>query len=115
MNTSTPASGDIIMTDDKSGRSPPTLQARVRVPEHVLMRRVGEEHVLLNLDDENYYGLNPVGSRLIELAESGATLAQIIDQLMAEFDTSREQLESDVRRVATDLIAAGLIEERPGQ
>ncbi len=75
------------------------------------MRRVGEEHVLLNLEDETYYGLNPVGSRLIELAENGATLAEIIDRLFAEFEVEREQLEMDVRRVAADLIAAGLIEE----
>ena len=55
--------------------------------------------------------MNPVGSRLIELAENGATLEEIIDRLFAEFEVGREQLEMDVRRVAADLIAAGLIEE----
>ena len=56
------------MTDNNS-RDLPELKASVRVPGRVLMRRVGEEHVLLNLEDETYYGLNPVGSRLIRLAE----------------------------------------------
>ena len=74
------------------------------------MRRVGEEHVLLNLEDETYYGLNPVGSRLIELAENGAMLEEIIDRLYAEFEVEREQLEFDVRRIAAELMAAGLIE-----
>ena len=99
------------MTDNNS-RNPPGLEASVRVPEHVLMRRVGEEHVLLNLESETYYGLNPVGSRLIELAETGATLEEIIELLFAEFDVGRAQLELDVRRVAADLLAAGLIEEK---
>lgn len=97
------------MTDINS-RDLPQLKARVRVPERVLMRRVGDEHVLLNLEDETYYGLNPAGSRLIELAETGATLEEIIDRLFAEFEVGREQLEIDVRRVAAELMAAGLIE-----
>ncbi len=102
-------SGKIIMTDNNSGDLP-QLNASVRVPERVLMRRVSDEHILLNLEDETYYGLNPVGSRLIELAENGATLEAIIDRLFAEFEVGREQLEIDVRRVAAELMAAGLIE-----
>ncbi len=84
--------------------------AGIRVAERVLMRRVGDEHVLLNLDNETYYGLNPVGSRLIELIEHGARLDELIDRLMAEFEVGREQLEIDVRRLAAELLAAGLID-----
>lgn len=91
----------------------PLLQTHVRVPARVLMRRVGDEHVLLNLDDETYYGLNPVGSRLIELADDGATLAEIVDRLFAEFEVERAQLENDVRRIAGELIAAGLLDKGP--
>lgn len=105
----TRGSGDSIMTDNKSVDLP-RLHTSVRVPERVLMRRVGEEQVLLNLDDETYYGLNPVGSRLIELAQNGATLEEIIERLYAEFEVGREQLEIDVRQLAAELLAAGLIE-----
>ncbi|TSA11707.1 MAG: PqqD family protein [Betaproteobacteria bacterium] len=97
------------MTDMKMV-DPPMPDARLRVPERVLMRRVGEEQVLLNLADETYYGLNPVGSRLIELANGGATLGEIIDRLHAEFEVEHGQLTIDVRRIAAELIAAGLIE-----
>jgi hypothetical protein len=111
MLVSTCSSGSTIMTDNNS-RDLPQRTASLRVPEHVLMRRVGDEHVLLNLEDETYYGLNPVGSRLIELAEHGATLEEIIDRLFAEFEVERERLEADVRRIAAELIAARLIELR---
>src|SRR5574340_579445 len=100
-----------IMTDNNRGDLP--LSTGVRVPQRVLMRRVGDEHVLLNLDNETYYGLNAVGSRLIELAEDGANLEEIIDRLLAEFEVERAQLEVDVRRLATELIATGLIEAAP--
>jgi hypothetical protein len=81
------------------------------VPEQVLMRRVGDEMVMLDLTGETYYGLNPVGARLMQLAETGATLAQIVDRLIEEFDAVRAQVEADVLRVAAELLAAGLIEQ----
>ena len=92
-------------------QSLPPSGARVRVPEHVLMRSLGDEMVMLNLDAESYYGLNEVGARLMQLAEAGATLEQIAEQLFGEFDVGQEQLEHDVRTVAAELIAAGLLVE----
>ena len=89
----------------------PQLGTRVRVPEHVLMRLIGEELVLLNLDAESYYGLNPVGARLMQLAESTATLEEIVERMLAEYEVGREQLQADVRSVAANLIAAGLLEK----
>ena len=89
--------------------SPPGV--RLRVPEHVLMRSLGDEMVMLNLDAESYYGLNEVGARLMQLAQAGATLEQVTEQLLAEFEVGREQLEHDLRTVAAQLIAAGLLVE----
>ena len=97
------------MTDNNSGDLP-QLKTSVRVPGRVLMRHVGDELVMLNLDEESYYGLNPVGARLMQLAETGATLEEIVERMLQEFEVKREQLEIDVRTVAADLIAAGLIE-----
>ena len=99
------------MTDNNSTNQP-RPGTSMRVPERVLMRRVGDEQVLLNLEDETYYGLNPVGSRLIELAKDGMTLENIIDMLHGEFEVERGQLEIDIRRIAAELVAAGLIELR---
>lgn len=96
---------------DKITRALPALAANIRVPDSVLMRVVGEDLVLLNMNAENYYGLNPVGARLMQLAEAGAVLEEIVVALLDEFDVERARLEVDVRAVAADLIAAGLLEE----
>jgi hypothetical protein len=69
--------------------------------------------VMLNLAQENYYGLNDVGARLMQLAETGATLGQIVEQLLEEFDAGRHQIENDVRLIAADLITAGMLEQGP--
>jgi|SRR6185295_17189377 len=91
--------------------APTSLNLRVRVPGQILMRQVGDELVMLNLERENYYGLDPVGTRLMQIAEAGATLEQIIERLLEEFDAAREQIEYDVRRLAAELMAAGLLEQ----
>ena len=111
MIASTEHAGKPLMTDHTQGDLP-ALDTCYLVPEQVLMRRVGDEEVLLNLGDEQYYGLNATGARLIELAASGATLARIVDVLQLEFEVERAALEHDVRRIAAELRAAGLIEER---
>ena len=97
--------------EGRESRSLPPPGICVRVPEHVLMRSLGDEMVMLNLDAESYFGLNEVGARLMQLAETGATLAQITEQLLSEFEVGREQLEHDVSTIAADLIAAGLLVE----
>lgn len=97
--------------EGRESRSLPPPGTCVRVPEHVLMRSLGDEMVMLNLNAESYYGLNEVGARVMQLAETGATLEQITEQLLSEFEVGCEQLEHDVRTVVADLIAAGLLVE----
>jgi len=96
-------------------REMPSLQLRVRVAERVLMRQVGDEMVMLNLERELYYGMNEVGARLMQLAEPGATLAEICERLLDEFDAGRDQLEADVRRIVAELMAGGLLEKDRAQ
>jgi hypothetical protein len=74
------------------------------------MRQVGDELVLLNMDRESYYGLNPSGALLMQFAAAGASIEEIIERMLTEFEVGREQLEADVRIVAADLMAAGLLE-----
>lgn len=87
--------------------------AWLRVAPHVLMREVGDELVMLDLRGERYFGLNEVGAKLMHLARDGVTEAQLVEDLLGEFDVGRAQLEEDVRRVAADLVAAGLLERVP--
>ena len=87
------------------------LDTRLRVPESVLMRKVGDDMVMLHLGKETYYGLNDVGAVLMQQAEAGATLRDVAQRLVEEFDVDAAQAEADLRRVASELLAAGLIEE----
>jgi hypothetical protein len=79
------------------------------IPDHVLSRRVGEETVLLSLDDEHYYGLDGVGTRLWEIVGGRATFGEVVDALLAEYEVERDVLTRDLTAVVLDLRTNGLL------
>lgn len=83
--------------------------SRLSVPDQVLTRRAAGETVLLNLDNEQYYGLDGVGSRLWQLIEAGTTFGQAVTALLEEFDVEQEVLQADLNAVLADLGANGLV------
>lgn len=80
-----------------------------RIPEGVVAKRVGDEIVIVHLDQGFYYGLDPVGARIWELIESGTAVEEIVETLQAEYDAERERIAADVARLVADLEAHGLL------
>ena len=87
-----------------------TRDARLKIPEQVVTRQVGDETVLLNLESGTYFGLDPVGSRFLELLEADGALAAVIARMLEEFEVTEAQLEADLLRLADEMRASGLLE-----
>lgn len=85
------------------------LTDRVRIPQEVLARQVGEETVMLDLAKGAYFGLDPIGARVWQLLAEGKTLADACDAIVEEYDVSREDAERDLLALAAELLAQGLI------
>lgn len=81
----------------------------LRAPAHVLSRSARDETVLLNLENEQYYGLDGVGSRFWELVEEGTTLDGAVEKLTTEYSVERSVLEGDLKALVADLRQSGLI------
>jgi hypothetical protein len=81
------------------------------IPEHVIMRTVGADAVIVDLESGMYFGMNEVGASIWKHLAAGASLAEIEDAVMAEFDVDRQTVDADVRRIIQDLIASRLISE----
>ena len=87
-----------------------SLSARVTIPGKVLLREVADEAVILNLNNEQYYGLDQVGTRFWIVLTTSASIQEAIDILLTEYDVDRATLEQDVRDLLSKLAAQGLIE-----
>lgn len=70
---------------------------------------LGTEAVVLDPTSGQYYALNDVAKRIIDLAVGSARLGDIVDQLLTEYEVDRARLASDVQTFVTDLAARGLV------
>jgi hypothetical protein len=87
-----------------------TRDARLKIPEQVVTRQVGDETVLLNLESGTYFGLDPVGSRFLELLQAEGALVAAMDRMLEEFEVNEAQLEADLLQLADEMLASGLLE-----
>ncbi|HEV8133369.1 MAG TPA: PqqD family protein [Pyrinomonadaceae bacterium] len=86
---------------------------RIRVPKDVLISRLQEESVLLNLDNESYYGLDDVGTRMLSVLNSSDSVQSAWLQLVDEYDVDREVLRDDLVSLVERLLEQGLVEVSP--
>ena len=67
---------------------------------------------MLDIHQGQMFNLNPVGSRILELLESGSTEVDIVEMVSREFNASREMVENDVREFIGSLKEQKLVAER---
>ena len=89
---------------------PISFSARVAVPPHVLLQRVGEESVLLHVDKECYFGLDPVGTRMWEALTKAKTVEAAYQELLAVYDVDAGRLRQDLEGLVENLVKNGLLE-----
>lgn len=64
---------------------------------------VDGEKVMMSVENGEYFGLDPVGSRIWELMENPIRIDHLVDLLLEEFDVSREQCELDTFEFLNEL------------
>lgn len=90
-----------------------SLGDRVVVPQHVLVRFMDRESVLLNLETERYFGLDETGTRMWEVVTSAPNVEAALLQLQDEYDAQPEILQSNLTELLGRLVENGLLSLRP--
>lgn len=75
----------------------------------VASRVVGDETVLVNLDAELYYSLDPVGSMVWNRLTAGRSISGVAAELVAEYGIELDTACADVEELVVDLLDAGLL------
>jgi len=86
------------------------LTQSIKVLPDVLSQEVSGETVLLDLNSENYFGLNDVGTRIWQLIQEDGDLQKVYDTMLDEYDVDKKQLGKDMEELVARLVDAGLIE-----
>jgi hypothetical protein len=70
---------------------------------------VGEESVILGLQNSVYYGVNPVGASIWKLLQRQRSVAELRDAVLEEYDVEKERCERDLLDLLEKMQAEGLI------
>lgn len=76
---------------------------------NVLLRKLEEEAVLLNLESERYYGLDGVATRMLDVLCESESVEAAYGRLVHEYDVDPETLREDLRTLADNLVRQGLL------
>ncbi len=90
-------------------KSEPPARPSFEIPASVLYREVDKQMVLLNIETEQYFGLNEVGADIIKrLTEE--PLDEALTGLASYYDVDPDTLHRDVHSFIDALVEAGLLE-----
>lgn len=92
-----------------------SFDCRLVVPNDVLVRELDGQAVLLNLDNEAYYGLDEVGTRMWNLATTASSVAAAYAMLLDEYAVEPEQLRTDLTNLLTQLVTHKLVQVVDGE
>ena len=83
---------------------------RIRVPDDVLISRLQEESVILNLGSERYYGLDDIGTRMLSVLSTSNSIQAAYESLLEEYDVDRQVLRQDLLTLVESLVQKGIVE-----
>jgi hypothetical protein len=85
------------------------LNQNVTLSPEVISQEVSGETVLLDLESENYFGLDEVGTRIWQLMKETNDLQAIYQTLLTEYDVSEERLQQDLDTLLGEISGLGLV------
>ncbi|MDX1530169.1 MAG: PqqD family protein [Rhodothermales bacterium] len=71
--------------------------------------QLGDEAIVLNVHTGQYYSLNELGARILDIAETPTAPDDIVRALLCEYDVEEDVLRADVLAFLEDLQRNGLI------
>lgn len=86
------------------------MESVVRASRSQVACTLGEEVMILNLENGVYYGLDPVGARIWELLQEPRTILEIRDALLHEFEVEPGRCEHDLLQLISQLLDARLVD-----
>ncbi len=85
------------------------LTQTISISPDVISQEVSGETVILDLNTENYFGLDEVGTRIWQLIEETGNLQAVFDQMLAEYEVEEDQLLEDMDALVQQVAEIGLV------
>ncbi|MDB9518331.1 PqqD family protein [Roseofilum reptotaenium CS-1145] len=88
-------------------------QQNITLAPDVLVQELSGESVLLNLNSEEYFGLDEVGSRMLSLLTDSTSIQEASDRLLEEYEVEPEKLHQDLIELIENMVDHDLVTVSP--
>ena len=85
------------------------LNKKVTFAETVFAQEVDGEMVLLDMNSENYFGLDAVGTDIWQAMQEKECLTEVLEALLEQYEVEEEVLKKDLLNFVDKLQESGLI------
>ena len=75
-----------------------------------MIQDLATESVLLNLETEEYFGLDLVARQMLCALEQSTSIESAYESLLEEFEVEPEQLREDLQQFIVKMVEYGLVE-----
>lgn len=75
----------------------------------IIYHRIGDELLIINLNNDKIFTLNRTGARFFELLVSQTEVNEIKKELLKEFTIEPEELDREIKLILGKLLDEGLI------
>ncbi len=86
------------------------LDIKINIPQSLFVQEVDGEMVLLDMNSENYFGLDEVGTAIWQAMQEKETLKEVFEVLLEQYEVEPEVLEKDLLSFVEKLVESGLVE-----
>jgi hypothetical protein len=101
---------ETVLYEREKRRTAMDMTARVTFAETVFAQEVDGEMVLLDMNSENYFGLDAVGTSIWQAIEANDGLLQkVLEALLMQYDVEEAVLQKDLLDFVAKLEESGLV------
>ena len=86
------------------------LNQKVTFADTVFAQEVDGEMVLLDMNSENYFGLDAVGTDIWQAMQEKETLQEVLEVLLEQYEVEEDVLKKDLLTFVEKLQESGLVE-----
>ena len=90
-----------------------TNDSIIRRNDTMLSSNLGDEVVMMDIEEGSYYGLESVAARIWALTDQPVSVGSICERLLVEYQVSSEQCQQEVRTFLGQLLERRIVEVVP--
>jgi hypothetical protein len=77
--------------------------------DEIIHSAIDNETVMMSIEQDEYYGLDEVGTRIWNILEEPHSTSEIIEFLEPDYDVDRKQMENDVLSFLEEMVSGKVL------